>query len=172
MLKSGYFKTREKKQRLDTAQAKEKNMFSFWNLSELNPMFTPKDLSAISSNTGTRLTDDWRWLLAEAVVVQKGLIVSVVTVMWTSQTEASEPQLVRKAAGHLRANRGSADQGLCSRQGDKWWLQSKCQNYKFHSGLTQRSSKVYLHFHIASTLGRQCQGISRQNELGAAVRAF
>ena len=35
------------------------------------------------------------WLLAEAVAMQKGLTVSVITVMWTSQTEASEPQLVR-----------------------------------------------------------------------------
>lgn len=33
--------------------------------------------------------------LTEAAVVLKGLIVSVITIMRTSQTEASEPQLVR-----------------------------------------------------------------------------
>lgn len=33
--------------------------------------------------------------LGASAVVQKGLIVSVITVMRTSQTEASEPQLVR-----------------------------------------------------------------------------
>lgn len=84
-------------------------------------------------------------------------VASVITAMWTSETEASEPQLAREAAGHLRANGGSADQGLCSWQGDEWWLQSKCQNYKFHPTLTQSSSKVYLHFHVASKLERQCQ---------------
>lgn len=100
------------------------------------------------------------------------LIVSALTVMRTSQSEASEPQLVRSAAGHLRANGGSADQGLCSRQGDEWWLQSKCQNYKFHPRLTQSSSKVYLHFHIACTLQRQRPQISGQAESEIAVRVL
>lgn len=68
------------------------------------------------------------------------------------------------AAGHPRANRGSADRGLCSRQGDEWWLQSKCQNYKLHPTLTQSSPKVYLHFHIECTLKYQCRGFSGQDE--------
>ena len=49
----------------------------------------------------------------------KGLMVSVITVMRMSLTEASEPQLVRWTAGHARANGGSADQGPSSRQGDE-----------------------------------------------------
>lgn len=68
------------------------------------------------------------------------------------------------AAGHQRANRGSADRGLCSRQGDEWWLQSKCQNYKLHPALTQSSPKVYLHFHIECTLKYQCWGFLGQVE--------
>lgn len=71
--------------------------------------------------------------------------------------------------GHLRAKGGSADQGLCSRQGDEWWLQSKCQNYKLHPTLTQRSPKIYLHFHITCTLKCQSRRILRQVGLWIAV---
>lgn len=103
------------------------------------------------------------WLLVEATAMQKGLTAWVITIMWTSQTEASEPQLVRQAAGHLRANGGSADQGLCSRQGDEWWLQSKCQNYKFPPTLTQ-SLFTFSH-RISPPTNVSVRGSQRHDEL-------